>query len=215
MFGWRKGHVVTTMVEEYIEKAEHCLGAFKIAFDTYTNRGLCEPFDSLVDKTHMAESSCDDIRRRIEEALYAKALIPESRGDILNLLEAVDRVPNTADGVLHDIQDQLLEIPEEMKGKFTQLVHVNCDCFADLTKAFRLLFTEPEQIHQLTDALDKKESSADHLERDMIRAVFTNPTIAPDQRILLRDLIRQICNISDRAENAADTLHIVVVKRLV
>ncbi|MEK0368345.1 MAG: DUF47 family protein, partial [Nitrosopumilus sp.] len=59
-----------------------------------------EPF-SVTERKNPAPS-----RREIEISLYEKALIPESRGDILGLLEAVDRIPNKAESVAFQMQTE-------------------------------------------------------------------------------------------------------------
>ena len=89
MFGWRKENIVTKMIEEYLQECEECQGLFRNSFQTYMEKSLCQEFNTLVSNTSAAESSCDDIRRKIEASMYEKALIPESRGDILRLLENI------------------------------------------------------------------------------------------------------------------------------
>ncbi|MBN2713704.1 MAG: DUF47 family protein [Planctomycetes bacterium] len=215
MFSWRKGHVVTEMVEEYISKADQCLGLFKMALEARIKKGDCHEFDELAQKAHIAESTCDDIRRRVEEELYEKALIPESRGDILHLLEKLDKLPNKADAILFEVSAELLLIPQVLAKEFHQLVHTNCECFQLLVKAVRLLFTAPQEMRPLIADIDKLESSADRLEREVIRAIFASQEIAPDQKILLKDLVIQISKISDLSENVGDALSILVVKRMV
>jgi uncharacterized protein len=215
MFSWRKNDAVARMVEEYLQKAEECLSLMQETFEIYFEKGLGGAFDEGVEKTHMAESSCDDICQQIEAAMYEKSLIPESREDILNLLETLDRIPNQAESALFHVQMQLLGIPEEFVDKFRQLVHVNRDAFVRLTEAVRALFAEPKKVRAGIREVDKEESSSDHLERDMIRSFFTSETLPPDQKILLKELVIQIGKVANRCENAGDRLHIITVKRLV
>ena len=47
------------------------------------------------------------MRREIEVMMYSKALFPESRGDILTLLETIDRVPNQAEAVVRMLLNQM------------------------------------------------------------------------------------------------------------
>jgi len=215
MFSWRRDHPVTRMVREYILKAEECMGLFRRSFETYFACGLGAEFDEMIEATHIAESFGDDLRRRIERELFARALVPESRGDILHLLERVDRVPSRADTLLHEMQAEMLRLPPALVGKFRQLVHINCETFEFLARAVQELFTGIDKVPDLAQEIDKRESSSDHLEREILRLIFSDAGIAPDQRILLRDLVLQIGSVSDLSENAADTLMIITVKRMV
>ena len=149
MFSWRKGHVVTKMVDQYVGKAEECLTLWRQAFEEYLRNGFTAEFGNLVDQTHVAESECDDIRRNVEASLYERALIPESRGDIAFLLEAVDRIPSKADQIVHIVQLESLAMPPSLADRYSRLVELNCECFSCLAQAVRLLFTDMARVPQL------------------------------------------------------------------
>ncbi|MHC4874578.1 MAG: DUF47 domain-containing protein, partial [Planctomycetota bacterium] len=146
---------------------------------------------------------------------YEKSLIPESRGDILGMLEILDRIPNKAESILYMIQTQFLNTPEEIKGKIRQLINTNIDAFTELMKAVRQLFVDGSGLQTYTDNIDKEESSSDHLEREIIRTIFSTDSIAPDQKILLKELIIELGSISDKCENTADAITIIAVKRII
>lgn len=215
MFLWKKNHVLVDMVEEYLQKSEECIDYFKKSFEYYIRNGLGAEFDGLINKTHMAESSCDDIRRKIEAAMYEKSLVPESREDILHLLEAIDKIPSKAESILYMIQCEYLKVPYAISGKLLQLVDINYYAYTELIKAVRQLFIDKRKLKNITDNIDKEESSSDHLEREIIRNIFSSDNIAPDQRILLKELVIEIGQISDESENSADTITIIAVKRIV
>ncbi len=215
MFFWRQRHPVAVMVNEYITKAEECLEFFRRAFETYFAMGQGAEFDEAVEAVHLVESGCDDLRRKIEAEVFAKSLIPESRGDILTLIERIDKVPTKADALLQEMRAEMLAMPEALMGKFRQLVHTNCECFQCLGRAVREIFLEISRVPSLAEEIDKRESLSDRLERELIRLIFSNSALAPDHRILLKDLTVEISKISDLSENAADALVIVAVKRMV
>lgn len=215
MFLWKKSHILVDMVEEYFKKAEECMVYFQESMNNYLENGLSADFDGFIEKTHIAESSCDDIRLKIESAMYEKSLIPESRGDILGMLEIIDRIPNKAESILYMIQTQFLNTPEEIKGKISQLIKTNINAFTELMKAVRQLFIDGSGLQAFTDNIDKEESSSDHLEREIIRTIFSTESIAPDQKILLKELIIELGSISDKCENTADAITIIAVKRII
>ncbi|MBN1257562.1 MAG: DUF47 domain-containing protein [Planctomycetes bacterium] len=215
MFGLKKQNLITEMVEEYLQKCEECQELFRQGFTLYLKEGPCPDFDTLASETSDAESACDDIRRQIEAAMYEKALIPESRGDILSLLESLDKVPNTMESTLFIIQTEKLQIPEFLKNSFQKLVEINTEAFDILIRAVRQLFSHAKTVKECVEDVDKLESASDELERATIRKIFADRQIEPAQRILLKELIVTIGSLSDRCENATDTLTIIAVKRLI
>ena len=215
MLSWRKGHAVTSMVEEYLGEVEQCFKLWCEALEVYFEQGLGAGFDELVEKTHICESTCNDIRRGVQSALYEKTLIPESSGDVVYLLEALDQLPSTADRGLHTIQVELLVLPTPLTGKLREMVHLNRECADDVVRAVHMLFTRIGEVPAAVRDIDKKESALDRLEHEVIRSVFADAGIAPDQRILLRDFIRQVNSVSDFALQAADRITLLAVKRSV
>ena len=215
MVFWRKGHVLGAMIDEYMAKATECMDSFQSAFNAYSKEPLSAAFDGWVEKAHIAESSCDDLRRRIDADMYENALLPESRGDILTLLDSLDRVPNKAESILFQLQSELLRVPDELMGKFIQLVNLNRDAFDALADAVSLLFSDSSKVRERTDAIDKLESASDILEREILRSLFAKEDLAPDQKILLKDIVAGIGQISDRCEFAADRVTMITIKRLV
>jgi len=67
--------------------------------NTYLKGGISGDFHFLIEQTHKVESRADDLRDATNELMYSRALIPESREDIMALLEKVDEISDQADRV--------------------------------------------------------------------------------------------------------------------
>ena len=209
-----KKHRLSQMVERYLKKTEECMKNFKKAVETYFEVGISKDFDEIIEKTHIAESLADDIRREIELNLYEKSLIPESRGDILGLLESTDKVLNKAQSVLYQIQTESLRIPKFLQEDFSKLVDINIEAFKNVAKAIRTLFENLREIRDITNEIDKRESSSDRLEREIIKKIFSSD-IGIGEKILLKELMIETGSISDLSENVGDRLNIIAAKRLI
>jgi len=203
---------VERLISQYLDQVTACLDAFVACVESAFNR---ESLDSLVEKverTHHAESRADDVRREIGVLLYGKALFPESRGDILGLLEAVDKIPNRAETVVRQMRHQRFQIPAELGSQFKSLVSVVRECSLELIKAVRMLFTDYHRAVFFSDRVTEIESRADDLEFQLIEDIFSSSRETAD-KILLRDMVQAIGSIANRAENAADRVRIVAIKR--
>ena len=212
MILWKKQKEIEQAVEDYLTETENCLTAFVEAMETYFAESLSAHFEQQIEKTHRHESQADDKRREIEYAMYNRALIPESRGDILGMLEAIDLVPNKCESVLYQIWFQNMSIPQEYTDKLKRLVQVNKESSELLCQAVRNIFSDIEQTLPAIDLVGEKESESDRIERMLIKDIFSSPGDKAD-KILLKEVILEIGAISDRSENAADRMRIVAVKR--
>lgn len=213
----RRERKVQKLLGRYMDIWLACIRAFRDAWDIYLNEGITEEFLYRVDATHKEESRADDMRRQIEHELYAKALIPESRGDILGTLETVDRLLTEAEWTLYEIQLQEVQIPEPIRPNIVKTVDLTCSCCEMVNKAVRALFVaggRARDIEALTDEIDDLESEVDHLERSMIRAIFKLDTDT-GEKMMLKGLVRRLTKVSDGAEHVADRLTIISVKRRV
>ena len=209
---WKKSKEIETAVEEYLDQVQACLGAFDKAMAVYFAEPLGESFAELAAETSAAEAQADDKRRDIEAAMYGRALIPESRGDVLGMLESIDLVPNQAEDAVQQIWLQGLTVPDQYVADVKKLVSVNCEANTLLCDAARMIFDDISQVVALAETVTAKEAESDDIERTLIKAVFEAPGDTAD-KILLKGMIEEIGAISDRAENASDRLRIIAAKR--
>jgi predicted phosphate transport protein (TIGR00153 family) len=212
LFFGRKQRAVESLIERYLDRVDECIGSFAACLESMLGG---DPFEVVVEKaraTHQAESRADDTRREICILLYGKALFPESRGDILGLLESTDKLANAADAVVRKIRHQHLSVPTQWAGDVRELVARSCTCSRELVKAVRMLFQDYHSAMHLADRVGELESRADDSEFALIEKIFCSD-LTTGEKILLRDLVSNISDIADRAENAGDRVRIVAIKR--
>ncbi len=208
---WGKQKAIIHKIEEYFNKVDECAQKFQSCTETMIKHGNPENSRDAVREVSKLESVADDLRREIEHELYERALIPESRGDILGLLESVDKLPNTFESVCYQILQERIVFPEEFKNKFLDLIDKNVEAYKLIKKASLGFFYNKDISKDLQD-VDIKESESDSVERDLIESIFTSKLDKPD-RILLKEIVVNIGNISDLALASADRLTIAVIKR--
>jgi len=196
----------------YCRELHRCLEILQTSLKEYCENPDREVLKANTARIHEVESHADDICGEIEVMMYSKAVFPESRGDILGLLEAMDRVPNQAESVLRMVLNQYIEIPEEYDKKILQLTDTCCRAAEAMRTAGEKLFTDYTTAAVAIGNIDELESEADKMEAILIEKVFSSD-MDGFKKIILRDLIKHIAQISDRAENVGDRIRIIVAKR--
>jgi predicted phosphate transport protein (TIGR00153 family) len=157
------------------------------------------------------ESEADSIRRNAETMMYSGAFLAQSRGDMLGLIEAVDKVANKAETVADVIYLQNLKIPDSLNEKFIKEYECSIEAFKALYVSVENLFEDVEKSKNAVLEVERWENTGDGIERNLIRDVF-NLNIELAKRIQLRELALQIGDIADRAEDASDRIEIVILK---
>ena len=213
-FLFKREQEVEQLIYQYLDSLKMAEDNFLKAMNVYFQKGFCDDFDFLIEQTHKVESKADDTRYEIETMMYAKALIPESRGDVLGLLEAVDQIPGLFELILYMIQTQRLRTPDFLVLDIKELIRVSLECCDLLIKEVEALFKKSRDIRSLVSNIDNNESHCDHIERRIITKIFDSD-LDPFQKLQLKEMVIQLGEISDQADRVSRRVHIISTKRRV
>ena len=214
-FLFKKEQSIQKLIFEYMDTIKLCQSNFTKGLQACFLGGyLCEKFDFYIKQTHKFESKADDIHDEINNLMYGKALIPDSRGDILGLLGAMDAIPDLFERILYMIQTQRITVPEFFFKDIRELVRISLECCDLLVRQATALFKKKEGIRALLNTIDANESHCDHIERRIITKIFESD-MEPLQKLQIKDLIVEIGDISDEADKVSKRINIISMKRLV
>ncbi|NOY83103.1 MAG: DUF47 family protein [Kiritimatiellaeota bacterium] len=212
MFMWQKNKQVHADVERYLTVVDECLDCFCRALQHVVKHGHDTHFERLVDETHRKESDADTIRREIEFRLYEKSLLPDSREDLMLLLERLDSIPNTAEEIIRRISYQGLNIPDFLHGPLLEIARLGIETFELVKEAVNDALGTGDRTQELARRIDEAESVADRIEGDSTRAIFRSD-LGTGKKILLAGLISGVSDLCDEEEDAAYFLRVFVIKR--
>ncbi|MBN2658619.1 MAG: DUF47 family protein [Spirochaetales bacterium] len=177
-------------------------------------KGDTEKFMSRLGTIMRLENDVDDKRREIRYKLYSQMLIPESRGDVLSILENIDNVVDAIKDVLIQFDIEKPLIPEALHGDFLDLSEASNQAVSYTVKAARSFFKE---IHLINDYVNKTyfyEHEADICESSIKRKVFSSDDYGDLARKMhIRDFAVHIAGISDEAEAVCERLSVAAIKR--
>jgi hypothetical protein len=212
---FKKQHKVEALIFDYLDTLKRSRNSFDDAMRSCVLNGvMCADFDFHIQQTHKHESRADDIREEIVNLMYGKALIPESRGDILGLLATLDLVPECFEHILYDIQTQKLVMPESVLIDLEELIHISlesCDTLFALTRA---LFDKRGGIRDLVQQIDQHESHCDHIVRRLLSKLFASNEDS-FLKLQIKTLVEKIEAISNRTDDVAKRITIISMKRRV
>ena len=211
---FKKQRQVEALIYEYLEYLETSRKHFAEAINTCLETGVCDDFDFQIRLTHKFESKADDVREKIKELMYSKALLPESRGDIMGLLEAMDKIPRLFELVLHMIKTQKLIIPDFIASDIKELLEVSFENCELMIKQVKTLFERANGIRSLVSTIDLNESRCDHIERGIITKIFDSD-LDPFQKLQLKEMVVNMGEISDQTDRISKRVNIISMKRRV
>jgi predicted phosphate transport protein (TIGR00153 family) len=211
MFLFRRNRELRRQLTVYVEKARLVADTFRDGLRHYRQHGL-QDLDPFARVSHRDESECDQVRRQVERDLFAKSLLPESREDVMSLLEHMDLVINQLEDVLRQIVLQRIELPAAFQDAYADLGERCYEAAVGLLdQAEAALLNEP-RTRELGDAVKACESRVDQCEQQLVAALFASD-LELAQKLHFRDLVTLTAASSDLAEDAANLLTVFALKR--
>jgi len=208
----RKTLIIGKQIDDFFDKVSESGLMFKQGMDAYLKANkdsFTRKFEEITDTEHQG----DTLRRSVEEQLYVKTLIPESRGDVLELLESMDSLTDRFKGVLWQFEIENPEIPPEFNEDFKELVLCVVETVEAIVRSSRAFFVNISSVSEHIHKVSYWETQSDKISTRLQRNIFNCQELRLSQKLQLRDLVRHVDKIADRAEDVADKLSIYIIKR--
>ena len=158
------------------------------------------------------ERHADQLRRSIETTLYAEMLIPESRGDVLNLLGDLD---DLLDGFKSSLMGFVVErpvVPDICSAGVIDLAVIVTESSEQTVQAARAFFRDAPNIRDHIHKIGHYEAESDEITLRLRKTIFAhNMPLA--EKLHLRAHLHGISQIADAAEDCGDRLTIYAIKR--
>jgi len=213
-FLFKKERQLETLIYQYLENLSLIQKHFTKAMNICLKEGVSDDFSFCMDQTHKFESRADDIRDETNELMYSRALIPESREDIMALLERVDEIPRSFEQILNMIRTQMLAFPEFLVLDIQELIRISMESCDMMAKQIDVLIKKKEGIRVLMSTIDQNESHCDHIERRIITKLFASD-LEPFLKLQLKEMVIVMGEISDQADRVSKRINIMTMKRRV
>ncbi len=213
---FKKEQQVEKLIYSYLDIFGKIQENFYDAFFSCIENPACERFDFFVDQTDKYESKADDIIDEVNNLMYGKALIPDSREDIMNLLLELDKIPRSFEKILLMVKYQKLVIPPPLISDIENLKKISLESCDLLAEQVGLFLKRKKGVRDTMGIIDKNESRCDHIERRLVARIFDSDSeIEPFLKLQLKELVLRLGDISDQADRAAKLVNVLKLKRRV
>lgn len=208
---FRKSKKLAAQIDEFLDSVSEGILIFTEGVQSYLNDDQARFAEKLI-QIDAKESNADKLRRTVENQLYQNSLIPDHRGDVLALLETMDKVIDRAKKTLNQFDVERPGIPKELHSDMMELTRASEQAAEMIVRAVRAFFVELHQVKNHLHKVYHYEKEADNLGDQLKRKIFATDWDL-SQKIHLRYFTSHIESISDEAQDVADRLSIYVIKR--
>ena len=211
---FRRTKALESQIDDFLDKLSQSALVFRRAVDIYLAEGATAEFEEKLSQVNELESQADKLRRDVETQLYAQTLIPESRGDVLGLIENLDSVLNLCEGGLWAFSIEKPDIPAEFHADYRALTEQVVNTVESLVLASRAFFRNIEAVPDHMHKVMFYEKEADKVSTKLKKAIFATD-LPLSHKAHLRNFVEHIDNPADKSEDVADRLAIYTIKRTV
>ncbi len=200
-------------MDRYFEFIDEGAMLLEEGFSKYIE-GNFELFEEKIAQIDRAEHEADVLRRHIKNRLYIEMLIPDSRGDVLALLETLDNVLDSTKHVAISICIEKPDIKDFLKEDFLELTRTTVNTVRELTLAVRAFFRQNFRVSEHLDKVHFWESENDKIEERIKRKAFASEEIIQfSKKVHMRYFAERISKIADESEQVAERLAVYSIKR--
>jgi len=213
MFTLRHANKSIELIDRFFNTVDQGALIFREGVRNYL-QGSNESFLDNVKTLSTLETDADIIKRKVENILYTQSLMPQLRGDILKLLESMDNILDTAKSNLYQFDVEVPFIPASLHADLLKLTDLSTAAIESVIPAARAYFKDPSTVKEIVHRVYLYEKEADKLADSIKRRVFHDmPELKLSEKFHLRYFTLHIENISDLAQQVADQLAIMAIKR--
>jgi predicted phosphate transport protein (TIGR00153 family) len=211
---FRNTNQLINELDRFIVVIDDSILVFKEGVLNYLNNNF-EQFQGNLQLITTLEDRADDIKRAIEADLYKNSLIPEYRGDVLNLIDKLDDLADTSKENLYQFDIEVPKVPLEMKDDYIQLTEASLLSVKEVLPAVRDFFHQSGEVKARIDKVYFYEKEVDNIAYRLKRKLFKDmKSLKFSEKIHLRYFALHIQQISDIAKKVADILNVLIMKRM-
>ena len=200
-----------TQIDEYLDLVIKGGLIFKLGIKCYFE-GQNDDFENHLKDLRKIEERADDLRRNIEIKLYTRTLIPESRGDVLGLLESCDKALNITTETLLEFSVEIPHLFPELKNDFLDIAESSIACLENTVSGIRSYFKNIDAVRDYIIKVQFYRRETNKIAEKIKRTIFRTEHELSN-KIHARYFTFHIEKIAEQSEDVCDRLSIAIIKR--
>lgn len=213
MFGRKRTNKLIEDIDRYFDLLDRSLLVFKDGVRNYLYSNNAD-FNANLSNMSQLESDTEMLRREIENALYTQSALVRPRGDIMRLFEKTRNITDILNDSLFQFEIETPFIPKELNQDFMKLTEFSTLAVEAVIPAAKAYFRNPESVPDKISRTYFYEKEAVRYALTIKRNVFHNMTsLKLSEKFHLRYFALHIENLSKAAENVADQLAVMAIRR--
>lgn len=209
---FQRSGLLISEIDEYFDRVTEAILILEQTFSHYVDHGPDDYLDERLEQIRAIELRGDELRRNIAAVMYTQMLMPDTRGDILSLLDEVDNVLDDCAHAVIGLALERPELPADTHEAIKTIVGEVAKAGHAMMEGARAYFKEPQAVRNHLPKIDFHEREATNTGLRVGRQIFDSDLPLERKRQLL-DWIVGLRQIASHASDVGDRMAIFAVKR--
>ena len=200
------------LFKEHRNKVIECIVNLEEVFEALYEKGDCNTLCATLIKN---EAEADRLKEQLIELLFKGIFLPLTGEDRLKIIEMNDNVADAAEKSIRALKAYLpwlWEIDQNMKYEIWQLSRKVTELSEHLSKAMELLAEDFKGAFEEAENVEKMRRDIRNKGYELIEHLFKQKNSDIGATLLVKEIILDILNVADVAEDASDFITAIVVK---
>ena len=207
----RTGRLISE-IDEFLDKVSEAIMVLEQTLLHYAERGPDEYLEERLQQIRAIETRGDELRRSISTVMYSEMLMPDTRGDILTLLDEVDHVLDDCAHMIIALAIERPELPADTHEEFGTISVEAARAAHAMLDGARAYFKEPQAVRNYVYKIGFHEQEATTAGLRLGRQIFDSD-LPLERKRQLRAWVVNLRQIASHANDVGDRMTIFAVKR--
>jgi len=210
LFG--KTKALEGQIDEFLDQVSEGGMVFEQGAASYIENGVDAHCEAKLEQIRALKARGSELCQTVDRSLYTEMLLPDLRGDVLELLGDLYELLDDLKDCLEDMLIERPEFPSELKDELKRLVSAVVESVEHVVQAARAFFRDFLTVRDHIHKIGFHEQEADAMALHLKTAIFQSDLSLAGKHHLARwvDAVEQV---SDEADDVGDRLAIYAIKR--
>lgn len=210
-----KNNKISRCFFDHHENVGDCFENFSKFFDMlFSEDPNAHQLESLKTAIDNCEAAADRNLRHAVDLIH-ESFLPVTRANLIAIAQSTDEVANLCQDVARQVILENVIIPKELRHDILEIIRIMENQLTLLYSAIDKLLNDFKGIsknRKILDDIRTEESHVDAIEALLHKRIF-QLDLPLYEKVYYRDLILNICDISDTIEDIADQIQVMIVQR--
>ena len=209
---FQRTSLLVSDIDDFVDRVSEAVMVLEQTFRHFLESGPDDYLEERIEQIRDIETRCDELRRHISNVMYSEMLMPDTRGDVLSLLDEVDTTMDDCSHMVVELAMERPDLPPEFDDGFKAIMSEATQAAQVMLQGARAYFKAPHAVRDHVHKINFHSREATTVALHLGRAIFDSD-LPLERKRQLRAWLLSVRDLASHADDTGDQLAIYAVKR--